>query len=371
MMKHILYNFLFLALFFSVANASPSQVTSVKIETTPQICLVLTLNKSTTYTKLLLKNPNRLVLDLTNTAPSTLIDQVNLNNTPIESIKTGIQPKNTLRIVLQVNNPNELKIAGTMLNSNYQIKLTVAAIPKPITRKRDIVVVIDPGHGGQDPGASGPNGTREKNITLAIGLDLRRDLQQVPGIKVYMTRDRDVYPSLSQRLALARKVKADICISIHADAYKNRSARGATVFALSQGRANSEAAHWIAERENKSELLGGVELADKNATLRSVLVDLSQTATIGLSLKLGDDVLGNLSKFSTLHSHRVEQASLYVLTSPDIPAILVETGFISNPTEERLLKTPSYQEKLALAIKDGIITYLNDNPTDNTTFDKK
>ena len=186
-----------------------------------------------------------------------------------------------------------------------------------------------------------------------------------------MTRDRDVYPSLSQRLALARKVKADIFISVHADAYKNRSARGATVFALSQGRATSEAAHWIAERENKSELLGGVDLADKNAALRSVLVDLSQTATIGLSLKLGDDVLGNIAQFATLHSHRVEQASLYVLTSPDIPAILVETGFISNPTEERLLKTPSYQAKVALAIKNGVITYLNDNPTDNTTFDKK
>jgi N-acetylmuramoyl-L-alanine amidase len=231
--------------------------------------------------------------------------------------------------------------------------------------------VLDPGHGGRDPGATGPRGTHEKNITLAIGLDVRRDLQKIPGLKIDMTRTRDVYPTLSQRLYLARKVKADVFVSIHADAFRNRAARGATVFALSRGRATSEAARWIAERENKSELLGGVDLADKSYTLRSVLVDLSQTATIGSSLKLGLDVVDNLRQITKMHSSRVEQASLYVLTSPDIPAILVETGFISNPTEERLLNTRSHQEKIAKAIAEGIKRFLIDSPIQDTVFTER
>jgi N-acetylmuramoyl-L-alanine amidase len=229
---------------------------------------------------------------------------------------------------------------------------------------RDVVVVIDPGHGGKDPGAVGGQHTQEKHVVLQIAKRLKAMVNRQLGMKAYLTRRGDYYVPLRRRLALARKYKADIFISIHADAYLNRRSHGASVFSLSQRGATSEAARWIAAKENYSEL-GGVDLSeldDDNGVLRSVLIDLSQTATIGSSLSLGEKVLGDLDDIAELHHKKVEQARFVVLKSPDIPSILVETGFISNYSEERLLRSKAYQNKLATSILKGIRHYFKERP---------
>lgn len=368
-----------LTIFFAFAYSQPIiKIVNLQVDKGETYHISIDSKHKPAYKTLHLKN--RFVLDIAHAQQGFVTKPAMLTGTPVKQLRTGVQKDHTLRMVFDLHvpckvstlllkpthsHPYRLTLKFTPLSSSKQFASDTKSKAQPL---RDIVVVLDPGHGGRDPGATGPRGTHEKNITLAIGLDVRRDLHKIPGIKVYMTRTRDVYPTLSQRLFLARRVKADVYVSIHADAFKNRSARGATVFALSQGRASSEAARWIAERENKSELLGGIDLADKSYTLRSVLVDLSQTATIGSSLRLGGDVLTNLRSITRLHSYRVEQASLYVLTSPDIPAILIETGFISNRYEEQLLNNRHHQQKIAKAIAEGIRKYLIDNPLQNTVF---
>jgi N-acetylmuramoyl-L-alanine amidase len=389
-MKFMRYLSLCLLCFCSSIFGAPVKLTGLHLTIDQQYHFSFKMSGKTNFAAFTLKHPNRLVVDFHNSVQAFTPKPAIFANTPIKTMRIATRKHHGLRIVFDLKLP--CKTTTQLLNpKNRRGYRTVVSFlpsktskhlaplkksptpanpkPKPVEKKlRKIVIVLDPGHGGRDPGATGPRGTHEKKITLAIGLDVRRDLRKISGLKIDMTRTKDVYPSLSQRLYLARRVKADVFVSIHADAFKNRAARGATVFALSQGRATSVAGRWIAEQENKSELLGGVDLADKSYTLRSVLVDLSQTATIGSSLKLGRNVVNNLRSITRLHSKRVEQASLYVLTSPDIPAILVETGFISNPTEERLLNTPSYQKKIANAISHGIKKYLIDNPIQNTLF---
>lgn len=191
--------------------------------------------------------------------------------------------------------------------------------------------MIDPGHGGKDPGASGVRGTHEKDVVLAISKKLAALINRQPGFRAVLTRSTDRYIPLRTRLAIARKYKADMFVAIHADAWKERDAKGVSVFALSSRGATSEAARWIANRENKSELMGGVALQDKSNMLKSVLINLSQTATVRASLKIGDNLLEAFRHITTLHHSRVEQAAFVVLKSPDIPSLLVETGFLSNP----------------------------------------
>jgi len=235
--------------------------------------------------------------------------------------------------------------------------------------KRNAVVIIDPGHGGKDPGATGQRGTHEKNIVLAIGKDLYDDLAAQKGITPVMTRNGDYFVTLRGRLQLARKGKGDLFMAIHADAFSNVDARGATVFALSEHGATSEAARWLAQKENYSEL-GGVSLSDKSYMLRSVLLDLSQTATIQDSLQFGYSELQALKKVSRLHESFVEQAPFMVLKSPDIPSLLIETGFISNRDEEAQLNDPAYQKQLANALTQGIVNYLQQNPSPQTYFSR-
>lgn len=234
-------------------------------------------------------------------------------------------------------------------------------------KQQDIIVVLDPGHGGKDPGARGHQKTQEKEVVLSIGLYLQKELQ-IPGFRVYLTRSTDVYLPLRERLKIARQHKADIFIAIHADAYRNFSAKGASIFALSQHGATSESARWLAERENESELLGGPSLNDKDYLLRSVLLDMSQTATINSSILLASRILERFSHFTHLHSSKVEQAAFVVLKSPDIPSILIECGFISNQEEEKKLRDPTYQKKLAHEIKEGILHYFQQNPPPNSIF---
>ncbi|MGL5743398.1 MAG: N-acetylmuramoyl-L-alanine amidase [Legionella sp.] len=234
---------------------------------------------------------------------------------------------------------------------------------KPV-RLRDVIVVLDAGHGGKDPGARGPRHSREKDVVLAITLKLKQLIDRQPGMRAVLTRSGDYYVGLRQRLDIAREYNGDVFVAIHADAFNNHHSHGASVFALSQRGATSEAARWIAEKENYSEL-GGVNLGDlddQNGVVRSVLIDLSQTATINSGLQMGGRVLNQLGNFTNLHNNKVEQARFVVLKSPDIPSILVETGFISNPIEERNLTSSSYQTRLSQAIFQGIKGYFWENP---------
>jgi N-acetylmuramoyl-L-alanine amidase len=227
---------------------------------------------------------------------------------------------------------------------------------------RLITVAIDAGHGGEDPGARGARGTHEKEVTLAIAQRLKAVVDDEPNMRGVLIRDGDYFIPLHVRVAKARKVSADLFVSIHADAFIRPEARGSSVFALSERGATSAAARWLAKKENEADLIGGVNLDVKDPYLARTLLDLSQTATINDSLKLGKAVLNELGDINSLHKGAVEQAGFAVLKSPDIPSILVETAFISNPEEERRLNDDAYQEKMAKAILTGIRNYFAKNP---------
>jgi N-acetylmuramoyl-L-alanine amidase len=223
-------------------------------------------------------------------------------------------------------------------------------------------IAIDAGHGGEDPGALGRHGSREKNVTLKIAKRLKALVDEEPNMRAVLTRDGDYFLPLNARVDKARKVRADLLVSIHADSFVRRDARGSSVFALSERRATSEAARLLAKKENDADLIGGVNLKFKDDYVKQTLVDLSQTATIDYSLRLGNAVLKRLGDVNTLHRGHVEQASFAVLTAHDMPSILVETAFISNPEEEKRLNDEAYQDKLARAILEGIRDYIAKHP---------
>lgn len=239
-----------------------------------------------------------------------------------------------------------------------------AAVPQtlPELRARTLTIAIDAGHGGEDPGARGSSGSLEKNITLAIARKIKALLDDAPNMRGVLIRDGDYFIPLGMRVAKARKVNADLFISIHADAFIKPSARGSSVFALSEHGATSTTARWLAKKENEADLIGGVNIAVKDPYLARTLLDLSQTATINDSMKLAKHVLHELGDINDLHKGQVEQAGFAVLKSPDIPSILVETAFISNPAEERRLLDEEYQTKLAHAVLNGINRYFAQNP---------
>ncbi len=240
-----------------------------------------------------------------------------------------------------------------------------AALPPQFAQAkidRLVVVAIDAGHGGEDPGASGPSGLREKDVVLAIALLLRDRLNANLNMRAMLTRDADFFVPLHERVKKARRVQADLFVSIHADAFMNPDARGASVYALSQGGASSSAARWMANRENASDLVGGANIHAKDETVLRALIDMSTTAQIKDSLKLGGEVLGQIAKVGKLHKGSVEQASFAVLKAPDIPSILVESAFISNPGEEAKLRDPQYRAQLVEALATGIQRYFARNP---------
>lgn len=338
-----------------------------------------------------LHQPERLVIDLPNTTTSLNAKQMRLDSSVVRNLRIGHPNAQTLRLVLDLVQPVPAKIAVQPSYTAQQLHLriplkshtssqvatrpaqnvkiasptkAVRALHIPPRTLRNVVVVIDPGHGGHDPGAMGMRHTYEKQIVLAIALKLKRLIDQQPGMHAVLTRTGDYYVGLRDRMHIARRYNGDIFVAIHADAFGNRASHGASVFALSQRGATSEAARWLAEKENYSEL-GGVnlsELDDQNGAVRSVLIDLSQTATISASLQMGGQVLRHLNQITTLHSHKVEQARFMVLKSPDIPSVLIETGFISNPGEEAKLTNPAYQTRLCQAIMGGIKAYFWDYP---------
>lgn len=248
--------------------------------------------------------------------------------------------------------PNNAKLAG-------------ADAGKPASKgstKRLVIVAIDPGHGGEDPGAVGPSGLYEKTVVLSVAQKLRDRINATPGMRAMLTRDGDYFVPLHQRVRKARRVQADLFISIHADAFMNPLAKGASVFALSERGASSTTARWMAQRENASDLVGGVNVKTKDAHVMRAMLDMSTTAQIQDSLRLGRAVLGHLGKVGRLHKPHVEQAGFAVLKAPDVPSILVETGFISNPDEENKLREESYQNALADALLSGIQRYFEKNP---------
>jgi len=339
--------------------------------------IVLDLDGVTEHTLFTLQNPQRVVVDLTNATMPTPLVVPKLTGTLIENVRYAVRGINGLRMVFDLRadaTPRSFFLTPNQNNPSFRLvvdlerKKNARQDTKPvktekIKKKRNIVVAIDAGHGGRDPGAVGKKGTREKDIVLSIARKLEAILKRQKGITPYLTRRSDIFLPLRERIRRARSHKADLFISIHADAARRRKAQGSSVYILSQRGASSEAARWLAKRENDADLVGGVNLDDKDDLLKSVLLDLSQSATIEASLSFAEVMLDSLKRVGKVHSKRVEQAGFVVLKSPDIPSILVETAFISNPREEKKLRSKAFQKKIAKAIHSGIIKYYKANPS--------
>lgn len=334
-----------------------------------------------------LARPDRLVLDLEGVEPGEALNalegKVSSDDPYIGKLRVARNRPGVVRLVLDLKSEVKPQVFTLKPIGEYGYRLVLDVYPRvaedplltliesdskttPAYKDGEVsrlaTIVIDPGHGGEDPGARGRHGTYEKNVTLMIARRLKMLIDAEPGMRAMLTRDGDYYLSLAARVEKARRVKADLFVSIHADAFVQPYARGSSVFALSERRATSEAARWLAKSENDADLIGGVNLDVKDRYLAKTLLDLSQTATIDYSLKLGQSVLSELGRVNTLHRAHVEQASFAVLKAPDVPSILVETAFISNPREEKRLTDDAYQDRLAHAVLAGIKRYLAKHP---------
>lgn len=345
--------------------------------------------------------PDRIVIDVSGARLATGFEQLSLTNTPITGVRSAQRSADELRVVIDLSAPVTPKSFSLAPNQQYGHRLvvdlfdqgsapppaapgvTASSPPIPVTPtqpppkltpvpngKRDIVVAIDAGHGGEDPGALSPfKGQYEKHVTLAIAKELQRQINAEKGFRGELVRTGDYFIPLRKRTEIARKKGADLFVSIHADAAPRSSAFGASVYALSERGATSETARWLADAENQSDLIGGagnVSLDDKDKMLAGVLLDLSMTASLASSLNVGQKVLSNMGSITPLHKRRVEQAGFMVLKSPDIPSILVETGFISNPNEAKKLHTVSHQKALARSITTGVKQFFHENPPPGT-----
>lgn len=326
--------------------------------------LTLKLTHTPHYKVFTLKNPERLVVDLPQTKNAYAVKSLHKLGL-FKDVRWAIHHGDTLRLVFDLEKHiafNSTSVRRGARHNELIITLTDSVVVqhKVATRqpeKRDIIVVVDPGHGGKDPGATGKHGTHEKDVVLAIGRMLREKLNRTQGFKVIMTRDKDVFIPLRDRVNIAHKHKADIFVSVHADACEDRSVRGSSVYILSNKGATSVMARRLAHRENNSDLIGGVSLNTKDNMLAKVLLDLSQTGTLQASTDLANTVISNLAKTEKVLHKRVERAAFAVLKSPDIPSALVETAFISNPHEEKKLRTKAFQNKIASALHEGITHY--------------
>ncbi len=332
--------------------------------------IVFDVNRQVGFDAFELKNPSRIVIDLSNMRINSALPAPGTTGQFIRRIRRGTPKQNITRLVFDLTQPVRYSIQMLKPSDRYQYRLLVdfyhldaAAAGKstpsrsPGKSKSELLIVIDPGHGGEDPGAVGKR-TQEKKVVLQIAKKLKDRINKQPGLRAELTRTGDYYIPLRKRARIARRRQADLFVSIHADAFKNKLARGASVYALSQRGASSETAKWLANKENASDLVGGVSLADKDDLLASVLLDLSMTKTVNESISFGRDVLLELKKIGRVHSPRVEQAGFVVLKSPDIPSILVETAYITNPGEEKLLMSSRHQSRIAAAIVAGIARYL-------------
>lgn len=346
--------------------------------------VVFDIGESVRHNVFSLSNPARLVIDMTNTRLAADLEKLDLSGSPIRRIRSAPRNGNDLRVVLDLEADIKPRSFQLEPNQQYGHRLVVDLIDenrreaireeaRQITHdssgKRDIVVVIDAGHGGEDPGAIGPSGTREKDVVLRMARTIADKINAREGYEAKLTRTGDYYVGLRNRTLLARKHNADLFISVHADAFRTPRPRGASVFALSQRGATSETARWLAHSENRADLIGGagsLSLEDKDDMLAGVLLDLSMTASINASIGVGGQILNNLGQVAHLHKRDVEQAAFVVLKSPDIPSVLVEAGFISNPTEEKNLNSHRYRDRLADAVVRGVDEYFTKTPPPGT-----
>ena len=347
--------------------------------------LVFDLSGPVHYKTFSLTAPERLIIDLSGAGLSGDFSQLALKNSGITAIRSGHFGKSDTRIVLDLAAPMQLNSfllppqdgqghrLVLDLTSATQAPRQIAAEPKPLVDKahpkRDIIVVVDPGHGGKDPGAIGSKGQREKDVVLSIAQLLAKRLKREKGFDVKLVRNDDFFVPLRKRVDIARQHKADMFISVHADAAPRLTASGASVYALSEGGATSATARFMAQRENGADLLGAttlLNLKDKDPMLAGVILDMSMNATIASSLQLGSSILGSLEGITTLHQKRVEQAGFAVLKSPDVPSILVETGFISNTRDAARLVTARHQQAVADGLFEGLKRYFEKNPPMNS-----
>ncbi len=368
---------IFLGLFSITAFAA--EINGFRVWTDPEKTrAVLDLSARTPYQLFTLDNPNRVVIDLQKSALKDDLDFDRDHSGVIEKVRHGAPKKGTLRVVLDLSDGRNVKSFMLDPTGQYGHRLVVDMYPKGSGKStvkqfselqkpnRNIVVAIDAGHGGEDPGALGRKRTREKDVVLAIAKELKKSIDAQPGMKSVLVRTGDYFIPLRDRFEKARKHRADLFVSIHADAFKNSKVSGSSVFVLSQRGASSEFATRIATSENLSDLVGGVTLNDKDDMLASVLLDLSQSATMEASNEVAETVFASLDDLGATHKNHVERANFMVLKSPDVPSILIETGFISNPAEEKRLKNVAWQKKIAKSITHGIQDYFYLSPPPGT-----
>lgn len=374
--------------------AAPRSLTQISLQSVAQSAVLsLTFSVNPTARLMRLHSPERLVVDLADTRRAAPLPSVPSDGV-VTALRSGHPRDGTLRLVLELKAPlrSHLERSSSAAGFKLQILLgprggeaarqladTAVAEPEPPdapgivaahapSGARTVIVAVDAGHGGQDPGATGRNGTHEKDVTLAIARALAARINREPGMRAVLTRDGDYFVALRDRMVRARAAHADMFVSIHADAVRDRAVSGASVYILSERGASSEAARMLAEQENAADLKGGIALADQKPDLRSVLLDLSQSASIGESVEAAGRVLSALDHVGAVRKHEVQQAAFVVLKSPDIPSMLVESAYISNPLEERRLCTPGQQQRLAEAIFSGIGSYFRHYPPEGSLF---
>jgi N-acetylmuramoyl-L-alanine amidase len=384
MMKAVIPCALSLCFLVLSSAAVAGQIDGIRMWSSPDgTRLVFDISAPLEHQVFVLHNPDRIVVDFKNTSFSSKLPKLDFSGSHLLDIRSAKRNHHDLRVVLDAKKSLTPKSFLLKPMGNYGHRLVLdldepqsdlqAQTPKKTLENlnasvRPIIVAIDAGHGGEDPGAIGKHRTREKDVVLAIAKKLFTMLEKEQGIQPVLIREGDYYISLRSRIRKARAHKADLFISVHADAAKNRRANGASVFVLSQKGASSEAARWLAATQNNSDLIGGVSLDDKDDLLASVLLDLSQNATIAASTGVGESILQQLGFVSNLHKGLIERAGFVVLKSPDVPSILVETGFISNVREERNLKKNTYQENIARAVLAGVTSYFRQNPPAGTLY---
>jgi len=370
---------IFAALLLAAAgSATAATVENIRVWTeNDRTRVVLDLSRPAAHSIFTLRGPDRLVVDLKDSRLADDLDRLPGASGAIRSIRSGLRANGQLRVVLDLAQPVRSRSFTAGPNGKYGDRLVIdlqGRGPLQAVKHaqdvydagRDVLVVIDPGHGGHDPGAIGRGRTREKHIALSVSKLLAARVNAQPGMRAILTRTGDYYVPHRDRMELARSRKADLFVSVHADAIDDPRPRGASVYVLSLKGASDEAAKRLAERENASALVGGVSLADKDQVLASVLLDLSQNAALSASLEVGDQVIRELARLGHVHRSTVQQAGFLVLKSPDVPSILVETAFISNPAEEKKLRNESHQRQLADAILAGITNYFYTNPPPDT-----
>ena len=369
------------------ANADSLQVSGVRLWAAPDSTrVVFDVTGPVEHKLFTLGGPNRLVIDLKHAGiDKSLADRLKSSGM-VKGLRSGKRNKDDLRLVLDLTGPVKPKSFVLKPNDQYGHRLvidlfgagavkktepkTAKAINKPAVL-RDLVIAVDAGHGGEDPGARGRKGTREKDVVLSIARKLKALIDKEPGMKAVLVRDGDYYVGLRKRINKARKHRADLLVSIHADAFRDRRVHGSSVYVLSRRGATTEMARWLEQRENAADLVGGVSLDDKDDLLAEVLLDLAQTATLETSTGVAGNVLSELKQIGKVHKRQVQHARFVVLKSPDIPSILVETAFISNPSEENRLRSSKHQQKVANSIFKGVRSYFVSNPPVGTRLAKR